>query len=65
MSPQNSWPKVCACGRSYTRDEWHELKPALTWDLGLDYRLDMRHCECESTMAVKVYENGEEITSED
>lgn len=64
MSRRNDWPKVCACGRSYSHDEWHELKVLPVWDIGLEYRLDLRNCECNSTMAIKVYEDGSEVTSD-
>ena len=48
--------KVCSCGKPYTREQWNELKALPMWDMGLEYRLELRNCECGSTMGLEVYE---------
>jgi hypothetical protein len=45
--------KRCACGRSYTLDQWRRL-PICGLGIGLDdaHPLSQRHCRCGSTIAV-------------
>jgi hypothetical protein len=45
--------KRCACGRSYTLDQWRQL-PICGLGRGLDdaHPLSQRHCRCGSTIAV-------------
>ena len=51
----NAWPKACACGRSYSAEEWLELpaggRMALSDEEG---DIDLRHCVCLSTISVLV-----------
>lgn len=44
---------VCACGRSHTREQWGELEYVGPMDDGVD-EIEMRNCECNSTVAVVV-----------
>jgi hypothetical protein len=47
--------KRCACGRSYTLDQWRRL-PICGLGQGLDdaHPISHRHCRCGSTIAVTV-----------
>ena len=48
----SDYPKQCACGRCYSRDEWRTL-PLVghqRYELGL--RLELRNCACKSTIAI-------------
>lgn len=46
-----SWPKVCACGRSYERLEWLRLPALGVMRIFHDVSLDLRNCACGSTLA--------------
>lgn len=43
--------KVCACGASYTREQWAELPHVGEQDDGIDV-WELRRCRCGSTLAV-------------
>jgi hypothetical protein len=46
--------KECACGRSYTADEWRELKLCGVWTDDVEV-LVLRDCHCGSTIAIVLW----------
>jgi hypothetical protein len=47
------WPVRCACGRSWSRDQWTSLS-LVGKLLTEDDSLELRQCVCLSTLAVDV-----------
>jgi hypothetical protein len=47
--------KSCACGHSYTEEQWDSLDPRGVQDCGDGTGLDLRNCiACQSTLAVPI-----------
>ncbi len=47
------WPKLCACGASWSEEAWRELPLVGLMALSDDEPpLELRHCTCGSTIAV-------------
>ena len=51
--------KTCACGRRYDSDGWERLQRLGTMDDGEGGTLEIRNCECRSTISVRVTGSGE------
>jgi len=53
----------CACGQTYTHEQWHALplhgEQRYSFDDDDDMHLECRNCSCGSTMSVDLLENGE------
>lgn len=47
------WPKRCGCGHAWSQLEWMDLRRVGVFELGSE-RLELRQCECQSTMAAPV-----------
>jgi hypothetical protein len=47
------WPKVCACGSTYSARGWSSLELVGEHDDGVDL-LELRNCVCGSTLAVAI-----------
>jgi hypothetical protein len=45
--------KQCACGAVYTADEWTSLEYVGPMDDGDDGELELRQCDCNSTIAIQ------------
>lgn len=56
MSDPREVVKVCGCGRSHTRLGWLALRWVGTLCDEAEH-LELRNCECGSTIAVVVYRN--------
>lgn len=54
--PSEPPPKTCACGRTYTAAEWAELRLVGVQVVPDWCSLELRDCECGSTLAVEVTE---------
>jgi hypothetical protein len=54
MSDDRQWPRRCACGRAYTRDEWGRLKDVGSSPDGVGGQLELRVCTCGSTISVEL-----------
>ncbi|HEY8075475.1 MAG TPA: hypothetical protein VIF62_15230 [Labilithrix sp.] len=48
------WPKVCACGKTWTCDQWSSLPFVARTPDHEGGMLEMRTCTCRSTLAVPV-----------
>ena len=46
------WPKTCRCGASWSRKAWAQLPLVGYADGGDDGELELRNCDCGSTLAV-------------
>jgi hypothetical protein len=47
--------KACACGHSYSQEQWDDLEPCGVQDCGDGSGLDLRNCiVCSSTIGVPV-----------
>lgn len=51
--PQQTWPKTCRCGASWSVDAWATLALVGYADGAEDGELELRNCRCGSTLAVK------------
>ncbi len=49
--------KRCACGLSYTQQQWVELVHVGVWATTPNERYDMRQCRCRSTLSVELPEH--------
>jgi hypothetical protein len=49
--------KTCSCGRRYTAAQWAALRDIGSQfyedETGIWYRLELKNCECQSTMAIE------------
>jgi hypothetical protein len=53
--PAPAMVKTCACGHSYTEEQWDELEPRGVQDCGDGTGLDLRNCvACSSTIGIPV-----------
>ncbi len=53
------WPKVCACGASWTEEAWRERPFIGLMTLADDEpTLELRHCTCGSTIAIALPRSG-------
>jgi hypothetical protein len=53
---ENDWPKACACGETWSREQWGELTPVGRYLA--DEWLELRSCVCGKTLAVPTRELG-------
>lgn len=53
MNDCASWPKTCRCGESWSRERWAALGLVGYTDGGEDGELELRNCDCGSTLAVQ------------
>ncbi len=51
--------KRCKCGRTYDRTEWQRLRLVGTQDDGDGGLLELRNCECRSTISVELPKDQE------
>ncbi len=47
------WPKVCGCGRTFTKGEWKKL-PLVGRHTDYVETIEMRNCSCGSTISQPV-----------
>jgi hypothetical protein len=59
--------KECpCCGARYTRAEWEALPVCGHMEIALTLRIELRHCTCASTIAVRMQRDGQPgVESED
>lgn len=54
-TPVSQSPIVhCACGRCYSAEAWREIPIAGHWVLGDEPALELRNCDCGTTLSRKV-----------
>ncbi len=48
------WPKHCGCGSIYTQDAWAKLPYLARWEIEGGPTHELRHCHCQTTLAIDV-----------
>ncbi len=51
---EGHWPKHCGCGSSYTQDAWAKLPYLARWEIEGGPTHELRHCHCQTTLAIDV-----------
>ena len=53
---QESWPKKCRCGETWSREEWNELPAIGRYNANAGDALELRTCVCGANLAVPTKE---------
>jgi hypothetical protein len=56
------WPKTCACGETWSREQWGELTPVGRYRA--EEWIELRTCVCGKTLVVSANELGEQANSQ-